>query len=166
MKLFISILLITFLPAFSSCTNGNHEGVAIYLIENDIHPQQLSTLDHLELADTPFLTEKEIISYQKETHEIDLTADGIKKLQKMDIPVTGTAFALCVNHEPIYTGAFWKDYSSVSYNGVVINTTLVSQEIPTIRIQLGYPNASFFRGDDPRSDPRILEELQKAGKLR
>jgi len=48
----------------SGCTAGDHEGVAIYLIANDIRPHQLSTLNHLELADSPFLTEEEIVSYR------------------------------------------------------------------------------------------------------
>ena len=166
MKLSKRLFLLTFMLTLSGCTAEDHEGVAIYLIANDIRPHQLSTLNHLELADSPFLAEEEIVSYRKATHDIVLTKNGIEKIQKLAVPVNGTAFAICVNHKPIYTGAFWRDYSSISYDGVVINTTRVSQENPTIRIQLGYPDSSFYRGEDPRADPSLLEELEKAGKLK
>jgi hypothetical protein len=41
-------------------------------------------------------------------------------------------------------------YSSISFNGVVIDTTPVNKDHPIIQLQLGYPDSSFFRGEDPR----------------
>ena len=165
MKIVKSILLVLFLLSLSGCKTENSEGLAIYLFANDVEPQDLSILSHLELADTPFLTEKDIISYQENSHIIELTAKGIEKIQKLKVPVHGKAFTLCVNHEPIYTGAFWVAYSSISYDGVVIETIFVSSDNPKIQLQLGYPDSSFFQGEDPRADPRIMEELSRVDKL-
>jgi hypothetical protein len=166
MRIIKSVFLLIGLFVLFSCNTENHEGVAIYPFANEIRPQQLSTTSHLELAKIPFLTENDIISYDKITLDIELTKEGAEKLNKMKVPVSGVAFAVCVNHEPIYTGAFWRDYSSISFDGVIIDTTMVSQENPIIRPELGYPNSSFFHGEDPRASPRIMEELEKAGKLK
>jgi len=35
-----------------------------------------------------------------------------------------------------------------------------------IRLELGYPGPDCFVGQDPRSDPRILDALESASKLR
>jgi len=160
------VILLLGLFVITACSVENRGGFAIYLLADGITPQELPVLSHLELIDPPLLTEQDIISYQKSTHEIELSAIGVDKLQQMDVPVSGIAFAICVDREPIYTGAFWAAYSSLSYDGVVIDPTLVSPENPVIQVNLGYPGASFYRGDDPRSDPRIITALEKAGVLK
>ena len=142
------------------------EGFAIYLLAQDTPPQQLAMLSHLELAENPLLSTDDIISYREATHEIELTATGYDKIASLSVPVSGKAFAVCVDGQPIYAGAFWVGYSSLSFDGVVIDTLLASKEHPVLQIQLGYPGADFFHGADPRSDPRILQALDEAGKLR
>jgi len=75
-------------------------------------------------------------------------------------------FVVCVNRQPIYGGAFWVSYSSESFHGIVIDTLYAQQNQP-IRIQLGYPESpELFAGEDRRSDPRILQSLEQAGKLK
>ena len=160
------VLLLFVLFALTACSAEKQGGFALYLLADEVTPQQLPVLSHLELADAPFLTEGDILSYQQSSHEIELSATGVDKLQQLDVPVSGIAFAICVDREPIYTGAFWAAYSSLSYDGVVIDPTLVSLENPVIQVNLGYPGASFYRGDDPRSDPRIFTALEKAGVLK
>jgi hypothetical protein len=73
---------------------------------------------------------------------------------------------ICVNKEPIYAGAFWAEYSSISFNGVVIDTTPVNKDHPIIQLQLDYPDSSFFRGEDPRSNSKIFQSLSERGKLK
>jgi hypothetical protein len=36
----------------------------------------------------------------------------------------------------------------------------------TIQITLGYPATGFYKGNDPRSDPTILQSLRQAGKVK
>jgi hypothetical protein len=143
-------------------------GFSIYLLAQDIRPDQLVTLSHLELENQPLLSMEDMVSYTKATHEIELTAAGYERIHSLSVPTSGTAFAVCVNGEPIYAGAFWSLISSQSFDGVVIMIDPISttREHAVIQIQLGYPGADFFHGDDPRSDPRILQALQQAGKLK
>jgi hypothetical protein len=141
-------------------------GISIYLLAQDATPEQLATLSHLELEDQPVMSSDDIVSYTKATHEIELTASGYERIHSLSIPTTGIAFVVCVKGEPIYSGAFWAGYSSQSFDGVVIDPILATKEHPVIQIQLGYPGPDFFHGDDPRSDPRILQALEQAGKLK
>jgi len=121
---------------------------------------------HLKLEEKPLLTMEDIISYSITTHEIELTAAGYEKIRGLSVPVDGIPFAVCVNGQPIYTGAFWPGYSSLSFDGIVIDPIFATIEHPVIQIQLGYPGPDFFKGEDPRSDPRILMVLERVGKLK
>jgi hypothetical protein len=141
-------------------------GFSIYLLAQDTSPQQLAILSHLELEENPLLSINDIVSYRKATHEIELTTTGYNRIASLSVPVNGKAFAVCVYGQPIYAGAFWVGYSSLSFDGIVIDTISASKEHPVLQIQLGYPGPAFFHGDDPRSDPRILQALEQAGKLK
>lgn len=140
---------------------------AIHLLADNVPPEQLAILSHLELESEPILTIDDIVTYDKSSHEIELTAAGYERIHGFQVPTSGRAFAVSVNGEPIYTGAFWTLLSSQSFDGIVIlvDPIEVAKE-PTVQIQLGYPGPDFFRGDDPRSDPRVLQALGQAGKLR
>ena len=35
-----------------------------------------------------------------------------------------------------------------------------------IELTLGYPSSAAYTGDDPRSDPRVIDVLEQAGKLK
>ena len=154
------------LLSLATITPTIENGFSIYLLAQNISPQQLAVQSHLELEKNPFLSINDIVAYRKATHEIELTATGYEKIHSLSVPVNGKAFAVCVDGQLIYVGAFWVGYSSLSFDGIVIDNILATKEHPVIRIQLGYPGSTFFRGDDPRSDPRILQALEQAGKLR
>jgi len=141
-------------------------GFAIYLLAGDTPPAQLVMLSHLELEDQPFLSASDIASYTQAAHEMELTPSGYAKIHALSVPVSGKSFAACVDGQPIYAGAFWVGYSSLSFDGVVIDTLSATEEHPVLRIELGYPGPGFFHGDDPRSDARILQALKGAGKLK
>jgi hypothetical protein len=171
------LLLITTLIALAGCRlnqprtisktpQNAGEGFAIYFLAKDITPQQLPLLSHLELQPEPFLANADILVYHKATHEIELTKSGYEKMHALQVPVNGLAFAVCVDRQPVYAGAFWADYSSISYDGIVINITRVIQGNPRIQIVLGYPGPDFFKGNDPRSDPGIFQALEAVGKLK
>jgi hypothetical protein len=140
---------------------------AIYLVKSDSAAPG-SDLARIDLASTPFLSQADILSYTWETHEIELTESARQRVAQLAVPVTtGIPFVVCVGSERIYPGAFWVSYSSMSYDGIVIDTLPAMAGSPVIQIQLGYPAApEFFTGDDPRPDPRIQQALQEAGRLR
>jgi hypothetical protein len=73
---------------------------------------------------------------------------------------------VCVDDSPVYWGAFWTPVSSQSFQGVTIWVPSTSQKDNVIQLELGYPNPSFYKGEDPRSEKRIKDVLEKAGKLK
>jgi hypothetical protein len=85
---------------------------------------------------------------------------------QLEVPTSGKSFVVCVDKGAIYWGAFWTPISSQSFNGVTIWVPLFSQQENTIKIELGYPSESYYQGEDPRSNPIIMESLEKAGKLK
>ena len=107
-------------------------GFSIHLLAGDIPAQQLATLSHLELEEDPFLTADDIVSYRKATHEIELSTTGYEKISSLSVPLDGIPFAVCVDGQPIYAGAFWVGYSSLSFDGIVIDTLLATKEHPVI----------------------------------
>jgi hypothetical protein len=147
------------------------EGFAIYLLDPPVPPQELATAAHVEIAAEPLISSADIVSYDRATHQIELTAAAYARVFGTDLsfPMLGVSFAVCVDRQPIYTGAFWAMISSHSFDGVVIMQVFEADpasERRAIRIELGYPGSDFFSGEDPRSDPAVLEALERAGKLR
>ena len=159
----------------SACTvitpvpaQGSTEGFAIYLPAQKIAAAELlkTPLDTLQLEDKPIISLDDINAYSQDTHTIALTPSGYERIRQLQVPTSGIPFVVCVNRQPIYPGAFWASYSSQSSKGAVIDTLPVEAG-RSIRIQLGYPEShELFTGEDRRSDPRILQSLQQAGKLK
>jgi hypothetical protein len=142
------------------------EGFAIYLparemTSQDILAVDLSTLDLGKVV----LSSTDIVTYSKDTHEFALTPAAYERLRQIKVPVSGIPFIVCVDRQPIYGGAFWAAYSSLSFEGLVIDVLAATNDRP-LRIQPGYPAPSWFAGQDHRADPRILAALQQVGKLR
>lgn len=147
----------------SETPKGN--GFAIYLLADDIPVSQMPIMSHFEPEEKPFLSLEDIVFYIRETHEIGLTTSAIDRVRSLGVLVSGKPFVVCVERQQIYWGAFWTPFSSLSFNGVTIGKP-VSPEQNSIRLELGYPARSFFRGEDPRSDPVIMQSLEEAGKLK
>jgi hypothetical protein len=169
MKKRLLAVSIIFLPllllALAGC-GPQTEGFAIYLTRDDIPVAQMEALSHVEIADEPVISSKDIIAYDQETHEIKLKADAYERVQALQVPTTGKSFVVCVDKGPIYWGAFWAPFSSQSFNGVIILVPSLFHQENTIQIELGYPSPSLYQGEDPRSNPVILESLEEAGKLK
>jgi hypothetical protein len=160
------LLLAPFL--FSGCYSVSpaQKGFAIYLTESNIPPSQMEILSRVAIADAPIISNDDIKSYTWDTHVIELTPEAFQRIDALQVPTTGTTFVVCVDDSPIYWGAFWAGYSSQSFDGITIMVKPSLSGENTIQISRGYPSASFYQGEDPRSDKRIKEALQKAGKLK
>ncbi|RJQ37258.1 MAG: hypothetical protein C4555_06800 [Dehalococcoidia bacterium] len=165
------LLAMLMLPALfaGGCTAvrplSGGEGFAIYLTAQDVPVSQMPKFSHIEIAERPLLSLEDIVSYDRQTHEMELVPAAAQRIFELPIPVGGKAFAVAVNRQPVYWGAFWTPLSSASFDGVTIVKPL-SPEGHTIRLALGYPSESFFRGGDPRTDPSAMQSLQQAGKLK
>ncbi len=152
------------------CIPSQAKGFSIYLLADDMPATELSMVDlnDLELQEEPILSTDDIIAYSRETHEIELTAEGyerIRQLFTLPVEVLGIPFVVCVGAERIYAGGFMTPASSISFDGIVIGEPY-DRERRVITIGLGYPSPEAFTGTDPRSDPRVLQSLEAAGKLK
>lgn len=126
--------------------------------------QKLS-LAELPLQKTPLIASADLLGYNRQTHEMELTAEAFARLRALKVPVSGLPFVVSVGAERIYQGAVWTLVSSLSYDGIILLQPFYT-EGTLVRIEPGYPGADFYKGTDPRSDPRIFQALTAAGKLR
>jgi hypothetical protein len=97
-------------------------------------------------------------------HQIKLSPSTAKLLDDLELP--GRYFVVTVNREPVYMGTIMAAYFSRSDDGVVILWPPMTGDDQTIQIQLGYPGADFFVGVDPRADPKVIDSLRQAEKLK
>lgn len=144
---------------------GFGEGFAIYLTKQDIPPAQMEALSHVAIAERPIITISDIITYDAQEHKLKLTASAFERISQLDVPTRGKSFIVCVDKRPIYWGAFWVLWSSLSFDGVTIWKPLSLEEPHVIRLELGYPSSVLYIGEDPRSNPVVIESLEQAGKL-
>ncbi|MFC1948141.1 hypothetical protein ACFLXY_09510 [Chloroflexota bacterium] len=165
--LIITIILIcSLLSGCSSRDNSptTHKGFAIYLTRDDVPPSRMEALSHVEIAEEPIISIEDIITYDALTHGIKLTADAYKSISELEVPVSGKSFLVCLDKSPVYWGAFWVMYSSLSFEGITIMKPLV-EESGEMKIRLGYPTPRFFGEKDLRSNPDIMKSLKESGKL-
>ena len=163
----IWIILLCSLAACSIEPTGDF---AIYLLQGQLSGAEILGVDpgHLLRQDQPLLTSQDMIQYRPTRHQIELTEAAYKRVWEMfptPIKTDGIPFVVTVGDQAIYAGAFWTPLSSISYNGVVILQPM-EPERRTIRIELGYPSLEAFSGRDLRADPRILDALQRSGKIK
>jgi len=165
----IGIVLVLGILVSSICATsegeGFGEGFAIYLTKQDIPPAQMEALRHVDIAARPIITISDIITYDTQEHELRLTASAFERISQLDVPVRGKSFIVCIDKRPIYWGAFWVPWSSMSFDGVTIWKPLSLEEPHVIRLELGYPSSALYIGEDPRSNPVVIESLEQAGKL-
>jgi hypothetical protein len=147
------------------CTTTEGEGFAIYLTKEDIPPAQMEALSHVDIAEQPITSIRDVITYNAQTHELKLTASAFERIAQLDVPVRGKSFMVCVDKNPIYWGTFWTPISSISFDGVTIWKPYNLKEPHIITLELGYPSSSFYDRDDPRNNPEVLNSLEQAGKL-
>jgi hypothetical protein len=146
-------------------SEGKDEGFAIYLTKQDIPPAQMEDLSHVDMAEEAIITISDIITYDDQEHELRLTASAFGRISQLDIPTVGKSFIVCVDKQPIYWGAFWVFWSSQSFDGVTIWKPLSVEGPDVVRLELGYPSSQLYTGEDPRSNPVVIESLEQAGKL-
>ena len=141
------IALIAGLFIFSNQFRVSNEGFRIYLLDNEL-----------------VISDSDIISYNKTSHQIKLNEEGISRIKKLDL--YHKYFVLKLNGKELYNGSFWSDIDSMPYTGVAIIDILAIQHGLTniVRIEPCYP-LSFCKGVNPRDNPEIVEYFQRVGKL-
>jgi hypothetical protein len=124
-------------------------GFGIYLSENN------------ELV----IGDKDIIFYNKTSHQIKINEGGINRTQKMDL--YHKSFIVKLNGREMYNGTFWSDIDSMSNTGIVITDIIAIQNGLTniVRIVPCYAPVIFCKGVDPRNNSEIFDYFQNIGKL-
>lgn len=125
------------------------EGFAIFLL----HTNEL------------VISDRDIMSYNKTSHEIKLNQDGMARMRALDL--YGKLFVIKLGNREIYNGSFSSEVSSIPFSGVTILDVLAVRHGLTdiLRIQAGYPSSEFFKGADPRNNYEILNYFRELGKL-
>jgi hypothetical protein len=165
LALSILFIILGIILISSGCSAPKQAGFAIYLTKRDIPPDQTPALSYVDIADQPIIDMNDIITYNSQTYELKLTATAYQRIAKLEVPVRGTSFIVCIDKQPIYAGAFWTPTSSIAFNSVTIWKPLTSAKPYIVTHELGYPSTSFYGGEDPRNSPRIIDSFKKAGKL-
>lgn len=161
----IALISVGTIIILGGCKSSIDEGLAIYLTKEDITPAQMEALSYVSTADQPIISMRDIVTYNAQTHELELTEEAFQRISQLEIPVSGKSFVLCIDKGAIYWGAFWTPMSSMSFDGITIIKPLNSQETKVIKLELGYPSSSFYHGEDPRGNAKVMKSLEKAGKL-
>jgi len=115
LSVYLCLLLLS-----TGCAQTESEGFAIYLTKDDVSPSHLSVLSHVDIEEEPLIGINDIITYNAGTHEITLTSDAYKRIVDLEVPVGGRSFMVCVDKQPVYSGAFWVAFSSMSFDGITI----------------------------------------------
>jgi hypothetical protein len=160
-----ALIVVSAIFILSACNTSKGNGFAIYLTRDDIPPTQMPGLSQVDLETQPFISITDIVSYNAQTHELKLTPDSFERISRLEVPVRGRSFVVCVNRKPTYWGAFWTPISSISFEGVTIWQPLSTAQPHIITLELGYPGPAFYSGEDPRNNQEVKNSLEQAGKL-
>lgn len=169
-RLIPSFIFIALTIFSTGCSTPVKKAINFYLLAQDIPASQIdqANLKSLELRKQAVISSNDIIWYSRATHEMELTPKAYQHIQNLfgnPVDLDGIPFVVCVGKERIFAGAFWTPISSQSFNGVIIMQP-IQDDRKIIALSLGYPSIIFFKGKDPRSDARIMQALDAAGKLK
>lgn len=165
MSSLIKVLLITAV-FFCGCSKYDKDIVGevdFYLLdEYNKKPGSAAILSAgIVLDETPVLTYDEIRSYDSNscTFEIDHAAAVRMK------DLFGSAFAVTIEDEVIYTGYLWSGFSSMTVDWVVTDL-LRMESSDELKMELGYPGLmEGMEIPDNRNDRRLLSVFHRDGKL-
>ena len=80
------LLILALVVVGCSCDTEQSEGFALYLPAVETPVSQLPILSHIKLADAPLVSGADIVSYSKDTHQIQLTAAAFRRVADLEVP--------------------------------------------------------------------------------
>ncbi len=161
----VLLLLAPFLFSGSSCkTEG--EGFAIYYTRDNIAAEEMGELVGVSLADEPLISFNDILSYNKHTHEMEIPASVYEGLVEPDKEHYNGVIVFCIDKQPVYWGILQWPLSSYFHQGITIMRPLIPpSEGQKSFITINFSTPSDNPAIDPRSNPLIMDMLERAGKL-
>jgi len=147
---------------------------AIYLVKSEVPAEihkdifQYIPLESLELAEKPIFTDKDIVRYIWQSHEIIITEEAAKRIPEPPGVSSGIHCVVVVNNERCYLAAFWNVLSSFvphfpticiipPVDGAGMNNSKNTNVLRIFR--------NLHTEEDIRFDPRIRGCLEALGKL-
>jgi hypothetical protein len=157
-------LCFTFIAGCDSARlNANRFAIYLVAVPN-------TDINKIILGDEPVLTAVDIVSYDWNTHTMELTDRGLHSIPATkEVGVHGKPFVVVADGQRCYIGAFWTAFSSIAYPNPVIEVSLDtrSNKVP---IRRAYPFPYETNGtktkNDPRTDKRIFKVLSELHKLK
>lgn len=153
-KLILTALIIIFMLAMVVCFTVNlqfqgQKGFEIYLSDTN------------ELV----FSDKDIIFYNRTSHQIKFTKEGLDRIKKMNL--YHKLFVAKLYGKELYKGAFWSEIDSIPFSGIVMIDILAVQHglTDTLRIEPCYPSIEFCEGIDPRENLTLFDYLRSINKL-
>lgn len=147
MKKYLILFLFSSLKLFSQ-----GKGIEIYSLKKYENPNRecKNCFDIRKdyLSDMPILQKTDIAKFDWQNQQFILTSEGKKKLENLDIPLSGLPVVLVINDEPIYGFWFWTLESSFTCDRVFTFPKI------DFKLNFGLPSGYIF-GADPRYDLRI-----------
>jgi TPR repeat protein len=141
---------------------------AIYLLKDQslgLSDARARALPDLILADEPFMTAADIVSYAWSDHTFEVTPAmqaRMEALGRMPYMSSGLPFVVAVGPSRRYLGAFWWAYSSLMPTVPCIYVMPATAPLTLQRALGAVPGDSF----DEREDALVRESLRAAGVLR
>jgi hypothetical protein len=157
----LASLLLLMAGGIGGCSKASGE-FAIYLIKTDKKiPETITINSQTELEEKQIISVDDIVSYIKDTHEIELTQEASERINEMKDSLNGKAFAVCVGKKQIYWGGFLIPLTQAHYVGISLVLSSLEENIVGLSFE---PSGSYK--EDPRSNSEIFQSLKKAGKLK
>jgi hypothetical protein len=175
MKVFKTLLVLFSISmfVFTSCDKNENENedvgskVDLYLIGQFITTDNYGPIDEASVvtSKSPLINYADFISYNKSTYVFEISEHAIETIKNIDPTIDGSAFAIKVDDEIIYTGYFWPGYFSSICNWIVIDPLMLEEE-NELHVKLGYPETiEGVEIPDKRNDIRIIDVFKKDNKL-
>lgn len=158
-----TLIVALFLGSCSKYNTDINGDVEIYILSTyqTRDPGSAILIDGMELSRSPIISYDELLKYNSRTYQFSVPTSTIDKLEDK----FGSAFAITINKEVIYTGYFWAAYSSSTVDWVTIDI-LGGLRKDRLEVSLGYPGMMIeWDIPDKRNDRRILSVFARDGKL-
>ena len=117
----------------------------------------------IPLAEYPIISEEDLVSYDWDTHTLELKNPPWFMLHKPH--GRGIPFVVVVEGVPIYVGAFWLRLSSRDTDVPAIRWDF-QMKSTSMTIMATTREGKSERRTDPRPNERLKQVLQELGKLR
>jgi hypothetical protein len=154
---------------FGSCKKEQAPRVDIYLLNSFITQIDQTTnpptqyITHAVIEDMPFITDRDIKFYTKNTATFQLRSNISHRLKQLG---TGKAFAVTVDGHPVYYGKIHPSYlSSIVFGLATIEPVSTNGKELSIHFAETSENP-LLKLNDRRNDSKLLTALKESGRLR